>query len=180
MTSIRDRTQEFLKIVDRLQSRQGKKTNDAEDATGPANAMNQFNSQIQTFNDVLQQCRRHLVKLNDLTKTRSVFDDLDAQFNEVTGIMKHDVGSAQQLLKSMQQRYLTQRSVHHERILQSQASKLAEITQEFQKVLQQKQTKLKAVNERRSKFFGASQIPEESLMPAFQESQLRQRHHIIG
>eukprot|EP01023_Acetabularia_acetabulum_P001670 TRINITY_DN10654_c0_g1_i7.p2 TRINITY_DN10654_c0_g1~~TRINITY_DN10654_c0_g1_i7.p2 ORF type:complete len:230 (-),score=17.67 TRINITY_DN10654_c0_g1_i7:268-957(-) len=172
-TSVRDRTQEFFTIVERLHSRQGKKA-DFSANENSSSATSEFANEISSFNSVLSNCKLHLLQLSQSGQSRSVFED-DSQLHEITGILKKDLNLAQIALKNMQQKYLQQRSVHHERVLQSQAQKLSEITKEFQNALKQKKEKLKAVNERRSKFYGATSIPQGTLMP-IQDSELRQRH----
>eukprot|EP00195_Chlamydomonas_chlamydogama_P009820 CAMPEP_0202903424 /NCGR_PEP_ID=MMETSP1392-20130828/24331_1 /ASSEMBLY_ACC=CAM_ASM_000868 /TAXON_ID=225041 /ORGANISM="Chlamydomonas chlamydogama, Strain SAG 11-48b" /LENGTH=309 /DNA_ID=CAMNT_0049590593 /DNA_START=212 /DNA_END=1138 /DNA_ORIENTATION=- len=187
-SSLRDRTPEFLAIVERLQKQQGlAPSTSALGATGTIPAVNGGSSaslsrdpkaQIQQHSEFarkaadighgIHRTSMKLQKLAQLAKRTSMFDDPTAEVEELTGIIKQDIQSLNHSIAELQRISARMRDEnkqsadHSHTVVDNLRSRLKDATMEFKDVLTVRTESLKHHKERRQ-LFSANADPEASV-----------------
>lgn len=159
----RDRTGEFMSAVKSMNGRQGNGI-----VTGQ-----QFRTkeklELQQYNQFMKIAKHigkdiggtyaKLEKLTILAKRKSLFDDRPVEIEELTYIIKQDIGSLnkqiaqlQKLAKSRNTRTGHHMNTHSSSVVVSLQSKLASMSSDFKKVLEVRTENLKHQKNRRDQF----------------------------
>merc|ERR1712038_1506802 len=111
-----------------------------------------------------------LEKLTLLARRKSLFDDKPMEIQELTYIIKQDIGSLnkqiaqlQALVKAQKQNHSKHRHSHSNSVVVALQSKLASMSNDFKSVLEVRTENLKHQKNRREQF--SSQSPVASSMP---------------
>ena len=168
-SSIKDRTQEFKAIVDRLQKQQGLPTSSsvtpAQNGTtnGPSSSTlaphSEFAKRASKIGMGIHSTSQKLQKLAQLAKRTSMFDDPAEQINELSNIIKQDIQALNQAISDL----LTfsaggsnkQSSDHSHTVIDNLRTRLKDATYEFKEVLTLRTDNLKVHQERKSLFSAA-------------------------
>ncbi|XP_056365925.1 syntaxin-5 [Oenanthe melanoleuca] len=141
--SCRDRTQEFLFACKSLQGRQDGGLQPGRAAPGPGRQRSEFSLMAKRIGKDLSNTFAKLEKLTILAKRKSLFDDKSVEIEELTYIIKQDMGSLNQQIAQLQAlarargapagRHLQS---HSNSVLVSLQSKLASMSNDFKSVLE--------------------------------------------
>jgi len=164
--SCRDRTNEFMSAVKSMQSRQ----------------VNGFTAKtkIQQRSEFMQIARKigrdlsntfaKLEKLTLLARRKSLFDDKPMEIQELTYIIKQDIGSLNEQISQLQSLSRAQKSQntkhknkHTSSVVVALQSKLAHMSNDFKSVLEVRTENLKHQKSRREQFSSQSNV--SSSMP---------------
>ncbi|XP_077028661.1 LOW QUALITY PROTEIN: syntaxin-5 [Agelaius phoeniceus] len=156
--SCRDRTQEFLFACKSLQGRSGG-SRWAEQPPGPGRQRSEFSLMAKRIGKDLSNTFAKLEKLTLLAKRKSLFDDKSVEIEELTYIIKQDIGSLNKQIAQLQE-LLRARGGAPGRHLQSHSnsvvvalqSKLASMSNDFKSVLEVRTENLKQQRSRREHF----------------------------
>eukprot|EP01024_Parvocaulis_polyphysoides_P012703 TRINITY_DN1466_c1_g1_i1.p1 TRINITY_DN1466_c1_g1~~TRINITY_DN1466_c1_g1_i1.p1 ORF type:complete len:313 (-),score=32.23 TRINITY_DN1466_c1_g1_i1:116-1054(-) len=178
-SSIRDRTDEFMGLVERFQTQQvtnGSKnhngnhnqpvTNGGVHQSSPAKQQSEFAQKAAQIGFGIHRVSEKLQQLARLAKKTSVFDDPTQEIQELTGMVKQDIQVLNKQLgelQTLQSRGTTntkQSMSHSESVVTSLRTKLKSETQRFQGVLEMRKETLQSHNSRRKLY---SNSPEISL-----------------
>eukprot|EP01024_Parvocaulis_polyphysoides_P038340 TRINITY_DN34390_c0_g1_i1.p1 TRINITY_DN34390_c0_g1~~TRINITY_DN34390_c0_g1_i1.p1 ORF type:complete len:307 (+),score=15.31 TRINITY_DN34390_c0_g1_i1:120-1040(+) len=180
-SSIRDRTDEFLNLVDRFQNQQV--TNGSKNHNHPTNGsknsstkqQSEFAQKAAAIGFGIHQVSEKLQQLARLAKKTSVFDDPTKEIQELTGMVKQDIQVLNKQLGELQTLQTnsginTKQSLSHsESVVTSLRTKLKSETQRFQGVLEMRKETLQQHNSRRKLY---SNTPELSLANQFANTPL--------
>lgn len=169
-SSIKDRTQEFKAIVDRLQKQQGLPTsssatparNGTTNGPSPSSTLaphSEFAKRASKIGMGIHSTSQKLQKLAQLAKRTSMFDDPAEQINELSNIIKQDIQALNQAISDL----LTfsaggsnkQSSDHSHTVIDNLRTRLKDATHEFKEVLTLRTDNLKVHQERKSLFSAA-------------------------
>nr|XP_033811360.1 syntaxin-5 [Geotrypetes seraphini] len=164
--SCRDRTQEFLSACKSLRSRQnGIQSN--QHALSAVRQRSDFTLMAKRIGKDLSNTFAKLEKLTILAKRKSLFDDKAVEIEELTYIIKQDIGSLNKQIAQLQDFVRTKGSqngrhvqTHSNTIVVSLQSKLASMSNDFKSVLEVRTENLKQQRSRREQF---SRVPVSSL-----------------
>lgn len=165
LSSARDRTSEFLAIVDAARAAAAKAGAPAPRPAPPtaAGARSDFTRLAALVSGDIASTSVKLRKLTALAQRRSLFDDPTAEIQELTFVIKQDLGSLNARLEDLQRlRDATMRSSnkqagdHSGNVVDSLKSRLGETAQGFKSVLKLRTESLAAQQDRRSQFMGSS------------------------
>ncbi|KAK4420025.1 syntaxin [Sesamum alatum] len=169
--SIRDRTQEFLGIAERVKksvSPQNGPTSSGskrEEPPRPAMAMqSEFNRRASKIGFGIHQTSQKLAKLAKLAKRTSVFDDPTMEIQELTAVIKQDITALNSAVVDLQ--YLSNSrnesgnissdtTTHSTTVVDDLKNRLMSATKEFKEVLTMRTENLK-VHENRRQLFSSS------------------------
>jgi len=162
----RDRTNEFLSAVKSLQSRQ---SNGYVSAKKDLTYRSQFMLNAKKIGIDLANTFAKLEKLTILAKRKSLFDDKPVEIQQLTYIIKQDIGNLNNQIAHLQEASRSQRQggkhkqTHSNSVVVVLQSKLASISNDFKSVLEVRTENLKQQKNRRDQF--SSQTPVSSSMP---------------
>lgn len=152
--SMRDRTREFAAIVDA--SRGAEKTALLNGHVPPRSDFTRLAAHV---GKDIQQTSIKLSKLTKLAQRRSLFDDPTAEIQELTYVIKQDIGALNSKLADLQRlRDATRRGSnkqagdHSENVVHSLKGRLGATAEGFKKVLKMRTDSLAAQQDRRSHF----------------------------
>ncbi|KAM4721928.1 syntaxin-5 isoform 1-T2 [Rhinophrynus dorsalis] len=156
--SCRDRSSEFISACKSLQGRQ----NGVPLSTPTLNAVKQrseFTLMAKRIGKDLSNTFSKLEKLTILAKRKSLFDDKAVEIEELTYIIKQDIGSLNQQIAQLQSFVRARGSqsgrhlqTHSNTVLVSLQSKLASMSNDFKSVLEVRTENLKQQRSRREHF----------------------------
>ncbi|OCT84100.1 hypothetical protein XELAEV_18022239mg [Xenopus laevis] len=156
--SCRDRTAEFISTCKSLQGRQ----NGVQLSSPSLNAVKQrseFTLMAKRIGKDLSNTFSKLEKLTILAKRKSLFDDKAAEIEELTYIIKQDIGSLNQQIAQLQSFVRARGSqsgrhlqTHSNTVVVSLQSKLASMSNDFKSVLEVRTENLKQQRSRREHF----------------------------
>jgi len=169
----RDRTNEFMSAVKFMQGRQVNNLAPALQTTRRGKIemhhWNEFMRIAKLIGRDIGNTYAKLEKLTILAKRKSLFDDRPVEIEELTYIIKQDIGSLnkqisqlQTLVKSRQTTNGRHMQTHSNSVVVSLQSKLASMSNEFKKVLEVRTENLKQQKSRRDQF---TQGPVSSTLP---------------
>ncbi|XP_073130518.1 syntaxin-32-like isoform X2 [Henckelia pumila] len=168
--SIRDRTQEFLGIAERVKksfaspngpSSSGSKTEVQRSATA---TQSEFNRRASKIGFGIHQTSQKLSKLAKLAKRTSVFDDPTMEIQEITAVIKQDITALNsavvdlQLLSNSRDasgNISSDTTTHSTTVVDDLKNRLMSTTKEFKDVLTMRTENLK-VHENRRQLFSSS------------------------
>ncbi|CAI9771717.1 unnamed protein product [Fraxinus pennsylvanica] len=176
--SIRDRTQEFLAVVDRVRkpfSSQNGATNNPTivDEPRPDMAMqSEFNRRASKIGFGIHQTSQKLSKLTKLAKRTSVFDDPTMEIQELTSVIKQDITALNSAVVDLQLlcnsrngsgNISSDTTTHSTTVVDDLKNRLMNTTKEFKEVLTMRTENMKVHENRRQLFSStASQNPSNS------------------
>eukprot|EP01023_Acetabularia_acetabulum_P020824 TRINITY_DN2087_c3_g1_i2.p1 TRINITY_DN2087_c3_g1~~TRINITY_DN2087_c3_g1_i2.p1 ORF type:complete len:308 (+),score=39.31 TRINITY_DN2087_c3_g1_i2:188-1111(+) len=183
-SSIRDRTDEFMGLVDRFQTQQvtnGSKnqngagvapvtTNGGVHPSNPTKQQSEFAQKAAQIGFGIHRVSEKLQQLARLAKKTSVFDDPTQEIQELTGMVKQDIQVLNNQLgelQALQSRSVTntkQSMSHSESVVTSLRTKLKSETQRFQGVLEMRKETLQSHNSRRKLYSNAPEIASTPLL----------------
>ncbi|KAL3645898.1 Syntaxin-32 [Castilleja foliolosa] len=169
--SIRDRTQEFLGITERVKkpfsSQNGASSSGSKPEELPRSAVamqSEFNRRASRIGFGIHQTSQKLAKLAKLAKRTSVFDDPTMEVQELTAVIKQDITALNsavvdlQLLSSSRNesgQTSTDTTTHSTTVVDDLKNRLMGATKEFKDVLTLRTEHLK-VHENRRQMFSSS------------------------
>ncbi|XP_073309398.1 syntaxin-32-like [Primulina huaijiensis] len=168
--SIRDRTQEFLGIAQRVKkspsSQNGPSSSESklEEPRSTVAVQSEFNRRASKIGLGIHQTSQKLSKLAKLAKRTSVFDDPTVEIQEITAVIKQDitalnsaVGELQLLSNSRNETGNTSSDTtsHSTTVVDDLKNRLMTTTKEFKEVLTMRTENLK-VHENRRQLFSSS------------------------
>ncbi|KAK4485864.1 hypothetical protein RD792_008512 [Penstemon davidsonii] len=169
--SIRDRTQEFLGIADRVKksysSRNGSSSSGSKAEEPPRSAVamqSEFNRRASKIGFGIHQTSQKLAKLAKLAKRTSVFDDPTMEIQELTAVIKQDITALNSAVVDLQ--FLSNSrnesgnisrdtTTHSTTVVDDLKNRLMSATKEFKEVLTLRTENLK-VHENRRQLFSSS------------------------
>ncbi|KAL2236972.1 syntaxin-32 [Sesamum indicum] len=169
--SIRDRTQEFLGIAERVKksisSQNGPTSSGSKREEPPRSAMamqSEFNRRASKIGFGIHQTSQKLSKLAKLAKRTSVFDDPTMEIQELTAVIKQDITALNSAVVDLQ--YLcnsrnesgnisSDTTTHSTTVVDDLKNRLMSTTKEFKEVLTMRTENLK-VHENRRQLFSSS------------------------
>uniref|UniRef100_A0A674GR59 Syntaxin 5 n=3 Tax=root TaxID=1 RepID=A0A674GR59_TAEGU len=141
--SCRDRTQEFLFACQSLQGRQDRGLPAGRAGPGPGRPRSEFSLMAKRIGKDLSNTFAKLEKLTLLAKRKSLFDDKSVEIEELTYIIKQDMGSLNTQIAALQELLRARRGPggrhlqsHSSGVLLSLQSKLASMSNDFKSVLE--------------------------------------------
>lgn len=166
-SSARNRTAEFAAIVEAARAARAKSgappLKPALPSTGATGARSDFTRLAALVSGDIAQTSVKLSKLTALAQRRSLFDDPTAEIQELTFVIKQDLGALNARLEDLQRlRDATRRSSnkqagdHSENVVDSLKSRLGATAEGFKSVLKMRTESLVAQQDRRSQFMGSS------------------------
>nr|XP_021401425.2 syntaxin-5 isoform X1 [Lonchura striata domestica] len=157
--SCRDRTQEFLSACQSLQGRQDRGLPAGRAGPGPGRPRSEFSLMAKRIGKDLSNTFAKLEKLTLLAKRKSLFDDKSVEIEELTYIIKQDMGSLNAQIAALQELLRARRGPggrhlqsHSSGVLLSLQSKLASMSNDFKSVLEVRTENLKQQRSRREHF----------------------------
>eukprot|EP00891_Asterochloris_glomerata_P001147 jgi/Astpho2/1147/e_gw1.00021.38.1_t len=159
-TSCRDRTAEFLELVQQLSQQTMVLSNADPAASQPAisGQASEFRRRAALIGKSIQGTSQRLQQLTQLAKRTSMFDDPAQQINELTQLLKQDIQALNAQIADLQQLSQAQReggkqsADHSSTVVENLRMRLKDTTKEFQDVLTLRTENLKAQTDRRSLF----------------------------
>ncbi|KAL0312030.1 UNVERIFIED_CONTAM: syntaxin [Sesamum radiatum] len=169
--SIRDRTQEFLGIAERVKKsvsqQNGPTSSGSKREEPPRSAMamqSEFNRRASKIGFGIHQTSQKLAKLAKLAKRTSVFDDPTMEIQELTAVIKQDITALNSAVVDLQ--YLcnsrnesgnisSDTTTHSTTVVDDLKNRLMSTTKEFKEVLTMRTENLK-VHENRRQLFSSS------------------------
>jgi syntaxin 5 len=168
-SSARNRTAEFATIVEAARAARAKAGTAppprpvAPPPGVPPPARSDFTRLAALVSGDIAQTSVKLSKLTALAKRRSLFDDPTAEIQELTFVIKQDLGALNARLEDLQRlRDATRRSsnkqagAHSENVVDSLKTRLGATAEGFKSVLKMRTESLAAQQDRRSQFMGSS------------------------
>jgi len=154
----RDRTQEFRAVIMSLGSSQGAGFSTSGSAVKPT-LRSEFTNIAKKISKDLSNTYAKLEKLTLLAKRKSLFDDKDAEIQQLTFVIKQDMGSLNKQIAQLQELSRTQlgqngrhKQTHANSVVVSLQSKLATMSGNFKSVLEVRTENLKQQKSRRDEF----------------------------
>ncbi|PKA59811.1 Syntaxin-32 [Apostasia shenzhenica] len=172
-SSYRDRTQEFLTVVERLKKSFSSAPNSQSSVAvskveGPKSAVSiysEFNKRASRIGLGIHQTSQKLAKLAKLAKRTSVFDDPTAEIQELTAVIKQDITALNSAVVDLQLLCNSQSesgnissdtSSHSTTVVDNLKNRLMSATKEFKEVLTMRTENLKVHENRRQLFSSTS------------------------
>ncbi|KAL4659998.1 syntaxin-5-like [Arapaima gigas] len=156
--SCRDRTQEFLSVCKSLQTQQNGLQRDKR-ALSAVKHRSDFTVMAKRIGRDLSNTFAKLEKLTILAKRKSLFDDKAVEIEELTYIIRQDIGSLnkqiaqlQELVRSRSTQSSRHLQTHSNTVVVSLQSKLASMSNDFKSVLEVRTENLKQQHSRREQF----------------------------
>ena len=171
-SSMRDRTAEFSAILEaaRTSSAPVKPSTNGAHNLVPRSDFARLAAQV---GKDIQQTSVKLAKLTKLAQRRSLFDDPTAEIQELTFIIKQDIGSLNAKLSDLQRlKDNTRRTAnkqagdHSQNVVHSLKGRLGATAEGFKKVLKMRTDSLAAQQDRRSHFTSNTTAPPMFTTPA--------------
>eukprot|EP00884_Botryococcus_braunii_P021055 jgi/Botrbrau1/7633/Bobra.0159s0081.2 len=178
-TSCKDRTPEFQAITERLQRQNGASSSSTLDNAGAGPSRGAAKSQAAQQSEFavhaarigqgIHKTSQKLLKLSQLAKRTSKFDDPAEEINELSGLIKKDIQALNMAIADLQNKTASSREAsaqsmnHSHTVVLSLQSRLKDTTQEFKDVLTLRQENLRQNQGRRQLF---SQASENGGLPA--------------
>ncbi|KAL0407778.1 UNVERIFIED_CONTAM: syntaxin [Sesamum radiatum] len=169
--SIRDRTQEFLGIAERVKKsyslQNGPSSSGSKPEEPPRSAMamqSEFNRRASKIGFGIHQTSQKLAKLAKLAKRTSVFDDPTVEIQELTTVIKQDITALNSAVVDLQflsnsrnerEHISTDTTTHSTTVVDDLKNRLMSATKEFKDVLTMRTENLK-VHESRRQLFSSS------------------------
>ncbi|KAL0297294.1 UNVERIFIED_CONTAM: syntaxin [Sesamum radiatum] len=169
--SIRDRTQEFLGIAERVKKsyslQNGPSSSGSKPEEPPRSAMamqSEFNRRASKIGFGIHQTSQKLAKLAKLAKRTSVFDDPTVEIQELTTVIKQDITALNSAVVDLQflsnsrnerEHISTDTTTHSTTVVDDLKNRLMSATKEFKDVLTMRTENLK-VHENRRQLFSSS------------------------
>lgn len=163
--SSKDRTSEFLDIVQRLKQSQGTKT--ALDTSSKAGALQgsqnaQFTAKAQGMSMRISQLAGRIQHLTRLAKQTTMYNDNTQQVNNLTAEVKNNLQGLNEELQelqamSQQTKASGQGCSHSSRVVDNLRVQLKGTTSNFKSVLEVRRETLKTSQDRRSRFTSSGQ-----------------------
>ncbi|XP_053824050.1 syntaxin-5 isoform X1 [Vidua chalybeata] len=157
--SCRDRTQEFLFACKSLQGRQDGGLQAGRGGPGPGRQRSEFSLMAKRIGKDLSNTFAKLEKLTILAKRKSLFDDKSVEIEELTYIIKQDIGSLSGQLARLRELLRARGGPpgrhphsHSNSVLLGLQSKLASMSNDFKSVLEVRTENLKQQRSRREHF----------------------------
>ncbi|KAL0327570.1 UNVERIFIED_CONTAM: syntaxin [Sesamum angustifolium] len=169
--SIRDRTQEFVGIAERVKKsyslQNGPSSSGSKPEEPPRSAMamqSEFNRRASKIGFGIHQTSQKLAKLAKLAKRTSVFDDPTVEIQELTTVIKQDITALNSAVVDLQflsnsrnerEHISTDTTTHSTTVVDDLKNRLMSATKEFKDVLTMRTENLK-VHENRRQLFSSS------------------------
>ncbi|KAL0447476.1 UNVERIFIED_CONTAM: syntaxin [Sesamum latifolium] len=169
--SLRDRTQEFLGIAERVKKsyslQNGPSSSGSKPEEPPRSAMamqSEFNRRASKIGFGIHQTSQKLAKLAKLAKRTSVFDDPTVEIQELTTVIKQDITALNSAVVDLQflsssrnerEHISTDTTTHSTTVVDDLKNRLMSATKEFKDVLTMRTENLK-VHESRRQLFSSS------------------------
>ncbi|KAL8521967.1 hypothetical protein ACS0TY_012207 [Phlomoides rotata] len=164
--SIRDRTQEFQGIAERVRksvsSQNGPSSSGSKREEPPRSAVamqSEFNRRASKIGFGIHQTSQKLAKLAKLAKRTSVFDDPTMEIQELTAVIKQDITAInsavvdlQYLCNSRYESISSDTTTHSTTVVDDLKNRLMSTTKEFKDVLTMRTENLKVHDNRRQLF----------------------------
>ncbi|KAL8537114.1 hypothetical protein ACS0TY_012336 [Phlomoides rotata] len=164
--SIRDRTQEFQGIAERVRksvsSQNGPSSSGSKREEPPRSAVamqSEFNRRASKIGFGIHQTSQKLAKLAKLAKRTSVFDDPTMEIQELTAVIKQDITAInsavvdlQYLCNSRNENISSDTTTHSTTVVDDLKNRLMSTTKEFKDVLTMRTENLKVHDNRRQLF----------------------------
>lgn len=164
--SIRDRTQEFLGIAERVKKsvslQNGPSGSGSKRDEPPRSAValqSEFNRRASKIGFGIHQTSQKLAKLAKLAKRTSVFDDPTMEIQELTAVIKQDITALnsavvdlQFLSSSRNENISSDTTTHSTTVVDDLKNRLMSTTKEFKEVLTMRTENLKVHDNRRQLF----------------------------
>ncbi|CAH1792879.1 unnamed protein product [Owenia fusiformis] len=169
----RDRTNEFLSACKSMQGRMGNGMNGAAKShREPLRQRSQFTQLAKRIGQDIAKTFAKLEKLTYLAKKKSLFDDRPVEIQELTYIIKQDIGSLNKQIAQLSefvrsQKYNSGKHVqtHSNTVVFALQSKLASMSNDFKSVLELRTENLKHQKARRDEFSESSNAPVTTMPP---------------
>ncbi|KAK2175404.1 hypothetical protein NP493_734g00031 [Ridgeia piscesae] len=165
----RDRTNEFMSAVKSIQARHGNGLVQNRHKTEALHQQSQFMQVARKIGKDLANTFAKLEKLTILAKRKSLFDDRPQEIQQLTFIVKQDIGllnkqiaQLQELMKSQRYQNGPLKQSHSNTVVVTLQSKLASMSTAFKSVLEVRTENLKQQKSRREHF---SESPVSASMP---------------
>lgn len=168
----RDRTNEFMSAVKSLQSRQGNGVVPNR-ANGAIRQRSDFMMAAKKIGKDIANTFAKLEKLTILAKRKSLFDDKPVEIQELTYIIKQDIGSLnkqiaklQEVVRSTRHQNGRHKQNHSNSVVVALQSKLASMSNDFKSVLEVRTENLKQQKSRREHFSNShvsSSMPPDAM-----------------
>ncbi|KAH9762055.1 Syntaxin-32 [Citrus sinensis] len=196
-SSYRDRTQEFLSVVERLKKSVAS-ANNAPSSSGSSNSsravtkpedrkfavaiQSEFNKRASKIGYGIHQTSQKLAKLAKLAKRTSVFDDPTFEIQELTAVIKQDITALNSAVVDLQLLCNSQNesgnissdtTSHSTTVVDNLKNRLMGTTKEFKEVLTMRTENLKVHENRRQLF--SSNASKESTNPFVRQRPLATR-----
>ncbi|KAL9440536.1 hypothetical protein AB3S75_019246 [Citrus x aurantiifolia] len=196
-SSYRDRTQEFLSVVERLRKSVAS-ANNAPSSSGGSNSssavtkpedrkfavaiQSEFNKRASKIGYGIHQTSQKLAKLAKLAKRTSVFDDPTFKIQELTAVIKQDITALNSAVVDLQLLCNSQNesgnissdtTSHSTTVVDNLKNRLMGTTKEFKEVLTMRTENLKVHENRRQLF--SSNASKESTNPFVRQRPLATR-----
>jgi syntaxin 5 len=166
-SSARNRTAEFAAIVESARAARARAGDPPVKPPAPAGGAptvrSDFMSLAARVSGDIAQTSVKLTKLTALAQRRSLFDDPTAEIQELTFVIKQDLGALNARLEDLQRlRDVTRRSSnkqagdHSENVVDALKTRLGAAAEGFKSVLKMRTESLAAQQDRRSRFLGPS------------------------
>ncbi|XP_074642076.1 syntaxin-5-like isoform X2 [Tubulanus polymorphus] len=156
--SCRDRTNEFMSAVKILQSRQGNGALASQNHRA-LRQRSEFTQIARKIGKDIANTFSKLEKLTILAKRKSIFDDKPMDIQELTYIIKQDIGDLNKQIAKLQELSKAQKGLngrhvqtHSNSVVVALQSKLASMSNEFKSVLEVRTENLKQQKSRREQF----------------------------
>ncbi|CAK9166618.1 unnamed protein product [Ilex paraguariensis] len=186
-SSIRDRTQEFLSVAERLrkplvQNGPSSSGSRSEDQRSMVAVQSEFNRRASKVGFGIHQTSQKLAKLAKLAKRTSVFDDPTMEIQEMTAVIKQDITALnsavvdlQLLCNSRNESGNISRDTtsHSTTVVDDLKNRLMSATKEFKEVLTMRTENLKVHENRRQLF--SSTASKDSTNPFTRQRPLTAR-----
>ncbi|XP_068647620.1 syntaxin-32 [Aristolochia californica] len=175
-SSYRDRTSEFLSVVDTLKKSVSSAPNvpaNRSKPEGPRSAVSiqsEFNKRASKIGFGIHQTSQKLAKLAKLAKRTSVFDDPTMEIQELTAVIKQDITALNSAVVDLQLLCNSQNesgnisndtTSHSTTVVDNLKNRLMSATKEFKEVLTMRTENLK-VHENRRQLFSATASKDSS------------------
>ncbi|XP_057477252.1 syntaxin-32-like [Actinidia eriantha] len=188
-SSVRDRTQEFLSVAERLkksfssaQNGQSSSNSKPEDHKAAVAMQSEFNKRASKVGFGIHQTSQKLAKLAKLAKRTSVFDDPTMEIQELTAVIKQDITALNSAVVDLQLLCNTRNesgdissdtSSHSTTVVDDLKNRLMSATKDFKEVLTMRTENLKVHENRRQLF--SSTASKESTNPFVRQRPLATR-----
>ncbi|KAG8381876.1 hypothetical protein BUALT_Bualt05G0018400 [Buddleja alternifolia] len=183
--SIRDRTQEFLGIAERVNKSQNGPSSSGSKAEEPPRSavamQSEFNRRASKIGFGIHQTSQKLTKLAKLAKRTSVFDDPTMEIQELTAVIKQDITALNSAVVDLQ--FLSNSrsesgnisrdtTTHSTTVVDDLKNRLMSTTKDFKEVLTLRTENLKVHENRRQLFSSSSSVSKNPTNPFIRQRPL--------